>query len=144
MGGDTTFQTLRNIKTNPADPVNHLAKSMPQEGGFTLSHERDGRNNYPFHELAKDWDFYPWHCQKRCQKPPSLPKFLVPETSPRPPSEDTPFSSRKHLQEWQLCSPFHLSISGMLAVGSPLCKAPWFWLDFNNASHFSNFVSDLK
>lgn len=54
MGGDTTFQTLRNIKTNPAEPVNHLAKSMPQEGGFTLSHERDGRNNYPFHELAKD------------------------------------------------------------------------------------------
>lgn len=89
VGGDITSQTFQNIKTNPAEPVNHLAKSMPQEGGFTVSQERDGRNNYPFHELAKDWDFYPRHCQKRCQKPPSLPKFLVPDTSPRPPSEDT-------------------------------------------------------
>lgn len=53
VGGDITFQTSQNIRTNPVEPANHLAKSMPQEGGFTLSHVRDGRNNYTFNELAK-------------------------------------------------------------------------------------------
>lgn len=123
VGGDITFQTSPNIRTNPAEPVNHRAKSMPQDGGFTLSHPREGKNNYPFNELAKAWALLSMTLAKKMSKTAFSSKVSATKNFPQPSQGGCPLFQKEKAARMTALSRFHLSISGMLAVATPFGKA---------------------